>query len=33
MDNWSEEGSGWEAGDIDLAYINVPRYQPLRGGT
>ena len=32
-DNWSEAGSGWEAGDIDLAYINVARYQPLRGGT
>ena len=32
-DNWSEQGSGWEADDIDLAYINVARYQPLRGGT
>ena len=32
-DNWSEAGSGWIAGDIDLAYINVARYQPLRGGT
>ena len=32
-DNWSEAGSGWEAGDIDLAYIEVARYQPLRGGT
>ena len=30
-DNWSEAGSGWEAGDIDLAYINVARFQPLRG--
>ena len=32
-DNWSEAGSGWEAGDIDLAYINVARYRPVRGGT
>ena len=32
-DNWSEAGSGWVAGGIDLAYINVVRYRPLRGGT
>ena len=32
-DYWSEAGSGWEAGDIDLAYINVARYRPVRGGT
>ena len=32
-DNWSEAGSGWDAGDIDLAYINVARYRPFRGGT
>ena len=32
-DNWSEAGSGWVAGGIDLAYIEVARYNPLRGGT
>ena len=32
-DNWSDAGSGWVAEDIDLAYINVARYRPLRGGT
>ena len=32
-DNCSEAGSEGVAGDIDLAYINVARYQPSRGGT
>ena len=32
-DNWSEAGSGWVAGDKDLAYIEVARYNPLQGGT
>ena len=32
IDIWSEAGSGWVAGDIDLAYIKVARFQPLREG-
>ena len=26
-------GSGWEVEKINIAYVNVARYQPLRGGT
>ena len=33
IENWSEAGTGWTAGDIDLVYIEVARYRPLRGGT
>ena len=33
IEAWSEKGSGWSLFKIDLAYINVARYQPLRGGT
>ena len=27
------QGSGWEVERIETAYVNVARYQPLRGGT
>ena len=27
------EGSGWEVEKIELVYVNVARFQPLRGGT
>ena len=30
--SWSEQGSGWEVEMIEIAYVNVARYQPLRGG-
>ena len=30
---WSEMGSGWVVERITIAYVNVARYQPLRGGT
>ena len=33
IENWSLEGSGWEVESIETAYVNVARYQPLRGGT
>ena len=33
IENWSLEGSGWEIDRIMTAYVNVARYQPLRGGT
>ena len=33
IENWSFEGSGWEVERIETAYVNVARYQPLRGGT
>ena len=32
-DNYSEGETGWDAGEIDLAYIELALYQPLRGGT
>jgi len=32
IENWSEKGSGWEVEKIQIAYVNVARYQPLRGG-
>ena len=33
IENWSEAGSGWTAGDKDLVYIEVAKYRPLRRGT
>ena len=33
IENWSLEGSGWDIDRIMTAYVNVARYQPLRGGT
>ena len=33
IENWSLEGSGWEVERIETAYVNVAKYQPLRGGT
>ena len=33
IESWSERGSGWEVERIETAYVNVAKYQPLRGGT
>ena len=33
IQNWSLKGSGWEVESIEIAYVNVAKYQPLRGGT
>ncbi len=33
IEAWSERGSGWVFERITVAYVNVARYQPLRGGT
>ena len=33
IENWSSQGSGWDIESIELAYVNVAKYQPLRGGT
>ena len=33
IEAWSERGSGWVLERIMAAYVNVARYQPLRGGT
>ena len=33
IESWSEKGSGWAIERITKAYVNVTRYQPLRGGT
>ena len=33
IEAWSERGSGWVVDEILEAFINVARYQPLRGGT
>jgi len=33
IENWSEKGSGWVVDEILEAFINVARYNPLRGGT
>ena len=30
---WVAKGSGWELEKIEFVYVNVVRYQPLRGGT
>ena len=32
IESWSEKGSGWVLERIMRAYVNVARYQPLRGG-
>ena len=33
IEAWSERGSGWIMDEILGAYINVARYQPIRGGS
>ena len=33
IENWSLRGSGWEVESIEIAYVNVAKYHPLRGGT
>jgi len=33
IEGWSEKGSGWAVDEILEAFINVARYNPLRGGT
>ena len=33
IEAWSENGSGWVIEKIMVAYVNVARYQPWRGGT
>ena len=33
IENWSLKGSGWEVESVEIAYVNVAKYQPLRGGT
>ena len=33
IEAWSAAGSGWVLERIMVAYVNVARYQPLRGGT
>ena len=33
IEAWSERGSGWIMDKILEAYINVARYQPMRGGS
>ena len=33
IEAWVAEGSGWELEKIELVYVNVARFQPLRGGT
>ena len=33
IEAWSERGSGWIMGRILEAFINVARYQPMRGGS
>ena len=33
IENWSERGSGSEVDEITIAFVNVARFQPLKGGT
>ena len=33
IEAWVAEGSGWEGEKIELVYVNVARFKPLRGGT
>ena len=33
IENWLEQWSGWDIDNISIAYVNVARYQPLRGGS
>ena len=33
IEAWSVKGSGWVLDKIMVVYVNVARYQPLRGGT
>ena len=33
IEGWLEAGSNIEFEEIERAYVNVARYEPLRGGT
>jgi len=33
IQSWSERGLGWVVEKINTAYVNVAKYEPLRGGT
>jgi len=33
IEHWSEVGSGWVLDYIEIAYVNVARYEPIKGGT
>ena len=33
IENWSAQGSGWDIESIEMAYINVAKYVPIRGGS
>jgi len=33
VEHWSEVGSGWVLDYIEVAYVNVARYEPIKGGT
>ena len=33
IDQWVKGGSGWEVEKIELVYVNIARFQLLRGGT
>ena len=33
MENWSEAGSDWDVDEVEDAYVNVARYEPLHAGT
>ena len=33
IEAWSAKGTGWVLEGIAISYVNVARYQPLRGGT
>ena len=33
IESWSEKGSRWVLESINISYVNVARYVPLRGGT
>lgn len=30
---WISEGSGWTVQSVDYHYLNIVKYQPLRGGS
>jgi len=33
IENWSVRGTGWVLESIEIAYVNVTRYEPIKGGT
>ena len=33
LEKWTQRGSGWVVDQVETLWLDIPRYQPLRGGS